>query len=570
MKTAQYLSVLLSLVLAVSCSDADEGIGFDIDQQQIAVEADGGMRTIKIVSSEYWIASTDNPWIAVSPANGRGSAVCQVLIDSALTNTPRKGMIRIQTQQSLQSIQIEVEQQGYDYAVVLDDNRVTIPNYAAYGERYFDVKVRTNTAFDVEIPEHAGWLSVERPVFNFDRQARPREVTVRFNWQISSQPERMAEVHFTPAVEAARIDNLTVTQEAAPAIELDTRAGDSVALLGIARSLNTWESWESAEPMSNWSSVELWEEGMEGWTPEKNGRVKRASFFLFETKEGLPYEVQYLTAAEELSFMSNVNSFLYDLDPGEYIAKLTHLKRLTIMGYGLSTLTDDFTRLTDLEYLDLSANNFETFPAVLRKESFPNLKHLILNANQRMLVYDLSNDNRVNLGGFYAATNPEGDFPRWLLEWDALETLVLGVNYLQGHIPTLEDDSSWTSFYTEEDVIQADTLPSGNFAERTASGVPQGIVGLPKVWPKMTRFTINYNRMTGSVPDWMLYHPAFDWWIPFTFVFNQEGKDETGRNAGFDNEPPTTMDYYYNFYTKKKNPYGNESETDSATKNTKR
>ena len=94
--------------------------------------------------------------------------------------------------------------------------------------------------------------------------------------------------------------------------------------------------------------------------------------------------------------------------------------------------------------------------------------------------------------------------------------------------------------------MQADTLPAA-------------IVGLPKVWPKMRRFTINYNRMTGMLPDWLLYHPALDWWIPFTFVFVQEGKDEYGKNAGFDNEPPTTMEYYYNFYPKKKNPYGDNN-----------
>lgn len=559
MKRIKYLSILLGIAFFVSCSDYDNAVSFGVDQQKIEIEADGGVRAVRISASGNWIASTDYPWITVSPANGRGSANCELLIDSALTNTPRRGTVRFQMPDSQEQLQIDVEQQGYAYSVVVEETQVTVPNYAAYGERYFDVKVHTNTEFSVEIPESAGWLSVEKPSFNFNRQARPREVTLRFNWQISSQPERIANVHFAPAQETAYTDNLTVTQEAAPEIERDTRAGDSVALLGISRSLDTWESWERAEPMSNWETVTLWEEGMDGWRPEIDGRVKSARFFLFSTREGLPYEVQYLTAAEELSFMSNTNSFRYRLDPGEYISKLTNLKRLTIMAYGLSTLSEDFANLKNLEYLDLSANNFESFPSVLRKENFPNLKSLILNAQQSTLVYDLSNDSRIDLGGFYAATTPDGELPRWLFEWDTLESLVLGVNYLQGHIPTLEDDPTWTSFYTEEDVIKADTLPRGNFYEKNENGSPKGIVGLPKVWPKMTHFTINYNRMTGSVPDWMLYHPAFDWWIPFTFVFNQEGKDETGRNAGFDNEPPTTMEYYYNFYPQKDNPYGNSS-----------
>ena len=567
MKKLHYILFLLGAVTLAACTEPDDTIEFGLDQQTIDIDANGGIRTVKISSSESWIAITDNPWISVSPANGRGSTECQIIIDSALTDIPRKGLVTIRTQQSMKDSQLNIEQAGYQYRVELDKNDITVPNYAAYGQRYFDVVVRTNAEFDIRIPDDAGWLSYEAPKFNFDKGVRPREVNVRFNWQISSQPERFAEVKFTPrTVEASHIDNLVVTQEAAPKIEIDTRAGDSVALLGIARSLDTWRSWESSDPMEQWEDVVLWEDWMDGYTEDKAGRVKRADFFMFGTKEGLPYEVQYLTAAEELVFRGNTNSFLYDLDPGEYISKLTNLKKLTIMGYGLSTLSQDFTNMKSLEYLDLSANNFENFPTILRKENFPNLKQLVLNANQRVLVYDISNYNRANMGGFYAATTPDSEFPRWLLEWDTLESLVLGVNYLQGHLPTLEDDPSWTSFYTEQEVMQTDSLPRGRFADKNEDGSPRGIVGLPKVWPKMMHFTINYNRMTGTLPDWLLYHPALDWWIPFTFVFAQEGKDETGVNAGFTNEPSTTMDYYYNFYPHKQNPYGHDDDREDSNK----
>lgn len=556
MKKSLYIFALSTLALFAACSDDDPALGFDTDTDVIAMGPDGGTQSIKVSAPGEWVVTTDNPWISVSPANGRGATVCEVRVDSALTTSPRTGAVRIQALESLQTMKIDVNQEGYDYMVKLDQNEISVPNFAALGQRSFEVTVLTNTEFKVNIPDNAGWLSVETPQFNFDRQARPRPVTLKFNWQISSQPERVAEVTFSPALEATTVDKLTVTQEAAPPIEEGTHAGDSVALVGISRSLNTWESWESAEPMANWSTVKLWEEGMEGWTPEKDGRVKSAVFTFFETKEGLPYEVQYLTAAEELVFQSNVNSFMLNLNQGEYITKLTNLKKLTMMGYGLSELTPEFANLKSLEYLDMSANNFEDLPAVLTQENFPNLKDLILNAQQRVLVYDLSNDTRTNLGGFYASTKPNGSaIPRQLLEWDNLRSLVLGVNYLQGQIPDLKNDPTWTKFYTEADVAATDSLPSGDFYTRDATGKPAGVVGMPKVWPNMTHLTINYNRITGSAPDWLLYHPTLDWWIPFTFIFNMEGKDETGRNAGFDNEPPTTMDYYYNFYTTKENPY---------------
>lgn len=558
MKKFIYLFLLPITAIFAACSDNDNKLGFNTDQSLIEIGANGGSQMIQVNSPGEWIASCDVPWIMVSPANGRGSTVCEVFVDSALTTSSRVGTIRIQDIQTLESQKIDVKQDGYDYMVELAKQNITIPNFATLENRKFDVEVLTNTPFEVVIPDNASWLSVSTPEFVFDRQARPRKFKLTFEWKISSQPERTAEITFEPKNYASKVDRLFVTQGAAPEIPAGTHEGDSIAVVGTARALGTWESWDRPDPMSQWSDVVLWEEGMEGWTPEKDGRIKKATFTFFETKEGLPYEVQYLTAAEELVFTGNVNSFLLDLDPGEYIAELTQLKKLTMMGYGLNYLTESFTKLKNLEYLDLSANNFMKLPDILSQDNFPNLKQLILNANQRKLVYDLSNDLRTGLGGFYESTTPEGSaIPRKLLEWDNLESLVLGVNYLQGQIPDLAQDPTWTKFYTEADVAVADSLPSGKFEIRDINGKPEGVVGMPKVWPNMKHLTINYNRITGTAPDWLLYHPALDWWVPFTFIFNQEGKDELGRSAGFDNEPPSTLDYYYNFYTTKSNPYGN-------------
>lgn len=90
-------------------------------------------------------------------------------------------------------------------------------------------------------------------------------MTVRFNWSINSQPnERIADVVFKPKreVELARQDNLLVTQGAAEPIEENTRSGDSIALLAIARTLGTNSSWENGERMDNWDDVTL---GRRAW-----------------------------------------------------------------------------------------------------------------------------------------------------------------------------------------------------------------------------------------------------------------------------------------------------------------
>lgn len=540
MKLKSYIAVSLCAFALAGCSDDDKKIGVTVDGDAIEIGAEGGTRNIKVTADDAWIATTNDPWITISPANGRGSAQCRIIIDSALRNEPRQGIVRIQNQNDWEERRdITVSQDGYDYAITLDDKEINVSNYAAYDDRSFDVRVKTNVDFDIEIPEEAqAWLTAGDYKVELDRGLRPREVTVRFNWGINSRDtERNAVVKFRPKDEVtlARQDELSVNQNAAEPIEEDTRAGDSVALLAIARSLNMWESWETNEKMDNWDNVVLWEEGMDGYTPEKAGRVKFARFSTFGTKEGLPFEVQYLTAADELVFFSNTNWTTFDLSTGEYITKLGQLRRLTISGYGLVDLDPDFKNLKNLESLDISVNNFEKIPEVLTKENFPKLHALYLNTCQRGVIYDLSNTTTTHFGGLFEETDQTREFPRRLLEWDNLDTLTLSANYLQGRIPDMKD---YAQKYTQADISAADSLP-------------QALVGTPKVLPNIKRFSINLNRLTGELPEWLLHHPALDWMDPFTLVFTQEGKDQDGKLAGFTNEP-VNLDEYYRFYEGKK------------------
>ena len=71
------------------------------------------------------------------------------------------------------------------------------------------------------------------------------------------------------------------------------------------------------------------------------------------------------------------------------------------------------------------------------------------------------------------------------------------------------------------------------------------------------RFAINLNRLSGELPDWLLYHPALDIWIPYSLVFQQEGRASDGTQAGFSNEP-VNLNYYYDIYTKKTRPLDEE------------
>lgn len=538
---------ILALVALAACTK-DRTVEFGTNRREVNVGAIGGREIIRVAADEEWIASTDKPWITVSPANGRGSTQCTFIIDSALTAEPRSGVVRIQNVATKQYTDISVSQEGFPYAIEVEESSIEVSNYETYGNRWFDVKVRSNVDFTVDIPGNSSWLQCENYNLRLDRGVRPREVTLRFNWDINTSPrERLASVNFKPKKSGITLDHqdiLSVTQEAAEPIVENTRQGDSVALLCISRSLNMLAQWDASESMDMWDNVVLWKEGMKGYTEDKKGRVRSAQFTLFFSKEALPFEVRYLTAAEELYFFGNANTFLLSLSTGDDIAALTQLKRLTIGAYGLTELPQSFTALKNLEHLDIGSNNFMSVPEILTPENFPKLRTLIMNANQRHTIYDLSNTVKTDVGGFIE----EKEFPKRLLKWNQLDTLILSVNYLHGSLPDFLDDDSVPT-WTKEEVEAVDSLPSI-------------LIGKKKVLPTTKMFAVNYNRLSGTLPDWLLYHPALDIWAPYSFIFNQEGKTTDGVSAGFSNEP-VSLDYYYELYPTKHKPVGEDEVTDS-------
>ena len=532
--------ILAALAIGLVGCQQDPNIEFGLNvTEPINVEAVGGVEKVRISSSDKWTASTDEPWLTISPANGKGSTELSIIIDSALTADSRNSKIYIENLVSGKTEEIVVNQKGFDYIIELKEPTQNIANYDVLDKRKFSVNVKTNVDFSVKIPENVTWLGNKNFNVELNRGVRPREVKIDFEWDINTKPnERIAVVEFLPKgnVTPAKLDVLEVKQQAAEPIEENTRAGDSVALIGIQRAMRVLTLWDTSQPMDRWTGVTLWNERHEGYKEGYKGRVKRVQFTMYNINEKLPYEFKYLTAAEEIYIFGNTNTFLKDLEVGEEITSLTQLKRLTIGAHGLVVSDDmnNLAKLTNLEFLDLGSNNFSTIPDVLTKENFPKLRALILNANQRSAIYDLSNTEKTNLGGFIE----EKEFPKDLILW-GLDTLVLSVNYLQGELPDFLDDDS-VPVYTEEDRIKGDTLPEFLVKNK-----------IKKVMPHTKRFSINFNRLTGKLPDWLLYHPSLDIWLPYSLVFQQEGYDQQGNMAKFDNEP-ANLDYYYQLYPFKK------------------
>lgn len=563
-----YFVALVSMVIVNACApEAEVELSFDVDRIEIGPE--GGVRTIDITVGEDWVARTNEPWIAFSPANGKASEKCQIIIDSTLVFETREDVVRIQTENGYKDI--TVVQEGFKPQITPKKSLVEIDDFDIPSKRKFEVVVETNV--EIAKPADTEWLTCKMSDQVLDRGARPRNVTLTFEWRVNPYADIREEIVNLVGTKKVEVSEgtyetlsaeaeFTVSQGGAPDIESvkDTPAGDSLALLSISRFLGCWSEYDTGVSMSRWEGVQVYEKG-----PNK-GRVKSAQFVFFETDEELPYAVKYLTEVEELYFFSNVNAFLKDLSLGEDICSLTKLKRLTVFSYGLTKIPDAISNMTSLRYLDLDGNNFKSIPKALK--NCKNLKALFMSSNQRSVVTDLSNTVRTEdeLGGFicdYDEVPSDGSsvssaarctktFPTWILDWNQLDTLRLSVNYLQGVLPS------------DEDLIKAgfkawDVDDESTFTEEVSLRDSLGADGLkffrdnrvPKVLPDIDFLAINLNRLHGNIPNWLKYHPKLDYWYPLLLVFPQEGRDAEGHQAGFI-DVPTNLNYYYKYYNKKK------------------
>lgn len=546
MKHSVYiLTALLFGLGAVACQEEYPVLDLSLNQSEITIGADGGVESLKITSSGNWTANTEVPWITVSPVNGFGSIDCQIQVDTTLlADNVREGIVRF-VSDGQKSVDLRVIQTGYQKFIRLSRTEVEIPNYAETGKRNFDVELTANVPFEIHMPAQADWLKVEDFDFELNRGSRPRTVKLSVKWDTNTRPsERDAFIEFMPSdgVELAHQDKLHIVQQQAEKIE-DNRQGDSLAIIGCARSLNFDMGSMEGLPMSKWTFVTFWEATDKGFTEDKRGRVKAVKFSMFNTAECVPYEIQYLTKVESISFFSNGNALLKKLSTGPYLSKLTQLKELQFMSYGLVELDESFRKLVNLEKLDLSANNFKKVPEMLTPENFPKLKYLDLSVNRCRYAFDLSSmiysEDEIGLCG---------TFPEQLLRWENLETLRFSNNYIYGELPDMKD---YERTYSAEEVMQNDTLPNGSNNPAKFS-----LIGTPKVLPNVKNFSINFNLLTGRIPDWLLYHPHLMDWDPSILIFPQDAtvKDNKGKAAGFINTP-VSPNYYYEIYPLKKPDY---------------
>ena len=539
MKRIYTLLTIIALGFA-SCQEelAPTFEGFEVDNSQIEAAAHGGKYQITVRSEDEWSVQSPEPWIMLSPANGRGEVECTIHIDSTLTHHERKAEIRFMSAGNILN-KVDVTQKGFEPSIDPQNSSVAIDAYKKRDERWVEVEIKSNVEFTASTD--AQWLSVNDHTLTLDRGARPRTTRLRLDWKMNSDPQaREATITLRPD-SLGEPTTIVVRQQAGPLIE-DNRAGDSLAVVTIYNKMECWaeDVISDKRPMTQWECMRLWQASDESLPcPEAVGRVRDLDLSYFNTDDDIPVEIKHLKYLETLSLFGNVNTMLKEINLCPEIASLNYLKALRIGAMGLVSLPDNFAELGDtLEELDLNSNNFNTIPKVINRENFPHLKSLIFIANRRSTVSDLRSASGMGL-------QLESDALRRLFLWEELEELALSYNYIEGSLPNFSVGRDGVRAYTAEDVKElGDTL---NYAVANQ---------LPRILPNMRSLRLNLNFFTGKLPDWLLYHPHLMEWGAETLVYQQQEKgiDSDGNAVGFENVP-TSSEYYFEAYPLLRNRY---------------
>lgn len=516
----------VSVFCLLSCQDEQVTTGLSLEESELLFPADGGVHSLQLTAGEVWSVTSDCDWCMVNPMTGEGSVLCEIRVDSSYLYSEREAHLSFRT--NAQSRMLTIRQFGYEKVIHLSKEKVDVPDYADDG-LFEELQVESNISYDIHVeyadPARTGWLRVsqQKPAstsgVSHRSTAIPVKSTVRFDYDMYTQSDadRQATVVFRQRdvregevpVESRLLFRQLHAQEIVPGHE-----GDSLALLAVSRIMRVGTNWDTSLPMIYWNNVKLEEityynERTRETVTEP--RVTGVNFSMFDTSEGIPFQIRYLDQLRSLSFTANANAHYKRIDLGEHVTSLKHLKSLSLMGYGISHLPESMKDMTNLEVLELSGNNLLEIPVdIITALDRHKLWYVNLANNRRRDVYarlDEYADVRDTLG-------LHGELPAQLFRLKNVSYIGLSYNYLEGGIPEMGYDAS--QYTTLEEKIAHNP-----------------------VMPQLEQLSINLNYLTGKLPDWILYHPNLRCWDPYTLLFNQyEGsRDSYGQKTGFTNEP---------------------------------
>lgn len=517
--TALFLLCALTLTLS-SCNDDDEEsfIGLAISEETLHFTADGGSYVIGLTAGEEWTVASDREWCLVSPANGNGSTLCEIRVDSSYLYKERDAHLTFRC--GNYSKQLTINQLGYEKVIKLSKEEIQVSDFTDYDKMFEEIDVVANVKYDIDVeyedPAQTDWVKVKKTNPSVESIPRATKVRIDYDMYTSSDKDRVATLVFrqtdTEVGEEAVVSRLTLRQTKAQEI-IPSRQGDSLALLAVTRIMHCYVNWDTSQPMIHWPNITMEEveyTNQEGKKVEEL-RVTGAQFIVFSTTKSIPYQIRKLDQLRTLIFTGNENAHLKNIKLEDDVTYLPHLKSLGLLGYGICELPERMKEMTQLEELELSGNHLTEIPLdIITALDKHKLEYLNLSGNRIKDVFGRLNEN----AAVKDTLGLHGSIPKELFQLKNIKYLYLSYNYFEGTLPDMDYDAS--QYATLEEKIEHNPI-----------------------LPQMEQLSLNLNFFTGRIPDWILYHKHLKCWNPYTLIFNQmdNGKDSSGKPVGFSNEP---------------------------------
>lgn len=158
--------ILIMSVLLISCKkDKDARVEFELlsGSPELQVSVDGTSETYSIRTSGYWTVSfvDDVDWIEVQPREGQGDATFTVSIDKNRQMESRSAALAFHVNHVRMSdlIRITQDENPHPPYFELDYESETLEVSGSGVRKVFDV--RSNTQWEVIVPQEVDWISVE-------------------------------------------------------------------------------------------------------------------------------------------------------------------------------------------------------------------------------------------------------------------------------------------------------------------------------------------------------------------------------------------------------------------------
>ena len=321
----------------VSCNDNDDPLvitSLSLSEETLNVSADGGTYSIVLNAGQDWVVSSDKEWCMVTPANGYGSTVCEIRIDSSYLYKERTANLTFRGRNS--SRNLTINQLGYEKVIKLEKDFIEVKDFNEYDKMFEDLKVTSNIKYDVEIeyedPNKTDWIKVKQE--NVKVSSKPMTSTIRISYEMyaDSDKDRIATLIFRQKdVESGENPvetRLKFQQKKAQEI-IPSREGDSLALLAVARIMKCAVNWDTSLPLIHWNNIETEEIEYINHEGKKVDELRVVGLRLtqFNTNKSIPYQIRKLDQLRTLIFTGNYNAMCrQDIDILKAVALLRAMR----------------------------------------------------------------------------------------------------------------------------------------------------------------------------------------------------------------------------------------------------